>query len=87
MLSPLPSWPRLLRPQHWTVPSERRIHVNIAPAEMVVALTLPLVVNCCVWPTAIVGPLGATVMAKAGAPVAPKVSPSTSKTATWIQTA
>ena len=54
---------------------------------MVVALTLPLVVNCCVWPTAIVGPLGATVMAKAGAPVAPKVSPSTSKTATWIQTA
>src|SRR5437762_13242443 len=68
VLSPSPSCPRLLRPQHCTVPSERLMQPKYAPPATVVALMPPLVVNCCVWPTTTVGLPGATVMAKAGAP-------------------
>ena len=66
---PLPICPRLLRPQHWAVPSERLAQTWYVPPAMAVALTLPVEVNCWVCPTTIVGLLGATVRARAGAPV------------------
>ena len=65
---PLPICPRLLRPQHWAIPSERLAQTWYVPAEMAVALTLPVEVNCWVCPTEIVGLLGVIVRANAGAP-------------------
>src|SRR5437870_4681105 len=63
--SPLPSCPKLFRPQHCTVPSGRRIHVCRPPAATAVGVRAPLAVNCCVWPTPMVGFAGVTVMASA----------------------
>src|SRR6266403_1697860 len=60
--SPLPSCPKLFRPQHCTVPSGSRIHVCNPPAARAVGATAPLAVNCCVWPTLMVGFAGVTVM-------------------------
>src|SRR5438552_10866751 len=60
--SPLPSCPKLFRPQHCTVPSGSRIHVCKPPAARAVGATVPLAVNCCVWPTLTVGFAGVTVM-------------------------
>src|SRR2546428_142534 len=60
--SPLPSCPKLFRPQHCTVPSGSRIHVCNPPAARAVGATVPLAVNCCVWPTLMVGFAGVTVM-------------------------
>src|SRR5438046_2259977 len=60
--SPLPSCPKLFRPQHCTVPSGSRMHVCNPPAARAVGATVPLAVNCCVWPTLMVGFAGVTVM-------------------------
>src|SRR5437870_3536791 len=63
--SPLPSCPKLFRPQHCTVPSGRRIHVCKPPAATAVGVRAPLAVNCWVWPTPMVGFAGATARASA----------------------
>src|SRR2546430_17181958 len=58
--SPLPSCPKLFRPQHCTVPSGRRIHVCRPPAATAVGVRAPLAGNCCVWPTPMGGFAGGT---------------------------
>src|SRR5438309_915691 len=63
--SPLPSCPKLFCPQHCTVPSGRRIHVCNPPAATAVGVRAPLAVNCCAWPTPMVGFAGVTARASA----------------------
>src|SRR3989441_213819 len=60
--SPLPSCPNWFRPVHCAVPSERRTQLKNAPADTAVGVRAPLAVNCCVWPTLMVGFAGVTVM-------------------------
>src|SRR6266581_4427074 len=62
---PSPSCPKLFRPQHCTVPSGRRIHVCDPPAATAVGVRAPFAVNCCVWPTPMLGLAGVTVRASA----------------------
>src|SRR5438132_227365 len=62
---PLPSCPSKFRPQHRTVPSGRRIHVCKPPAATAVGVRAPLAVNCCAWPTPMVGFAGVTARASA----------------------
>src|SRR5437667_349574 len=71
---PLPSFPSTFRPQHCTVPSGRRIHAWNPPPATAVGVRAPFAVNCCVWPTPMVGFAGVTVRASAGAPCQPRVS-------------
>src|SRR5947208_9473976 len=59
---PSPSCPNQFCPTHWSVPSGRRTQVWYPPADSTVGATAPLAVNCCVWPTLIVGFAGVTVM-------------------------
>src|SRR5437870_5880391 len=62
---PPPCCPLLFRPQHCTVPSGRRIHVCDPPAATAVGVRAPFAVNCCVWPTPMLGLAGVTVRASA----------------------
>src|SRR6266566_9769393 len=66
---PSPSCPNQFCPTHWSVsvPSGRRTQVWYPPADTVVGVTAPPAVNCCVWPTEMVGLVGVTVMAGAEA--------------------
>src|SRR3989442_9080973 len=73
--SPLPSCPKLFRPQHCTVPSGRRIHAWNPPPATAVGGRAPPAVNCCVWPTPMGGFTGVTVRASAGAPPPPTGGP------------
>src|SRR5256885_8112757 len=73
--SPLPSCPKLFRPQHCTVPSGRRIHAWNPPPATAVGVRAPFAVNCCVWPTPMVGFTGVTVRASAGGPPPPRGGP------------
>src|SRR5207247_9397140 len=61
----LPRCPAQLRPQRCAVPSGRRIHVCAPPAATAVGVRAPFAVNCCVWPTPMLGLAGVTVRASA----------------------
>src|SRR3989442_3653854 len=66
--SPLPSCPKLFRPQHCTVPSGRRIHVCRPPAATAVGVRAPPAVDCSVRPTPMLESDGVARLASADRP-------------------
>src|SRR5436309_3217247 len=72
---PSPSCPNQFCPKHCSVPSGGRCRqVWYPPADTASGVTAPPAVNCCVWPTEMVGLAGVTVMARAEATGHPRLS-------------